>query len=164
MTSTLPHTRPTPLSTTTYTPRARRRRVVDSGRIYGAPFPSKNVNYPSLPGKRDSGLAGSHNTPPILYYKDMTSAPREGYFDTARARGVYICICSARKSVGHETNDRVMVHGDGTRADGRRSGFKAHLSEIVGRETDEPPGAFGTVNQMCDRSGGSDGPSYNRSA
>ena len=29
------------------------------------------------------------------------------------------------------------------------------------RKTDEPPGAFGTVNEMCDRSGGSDGPSPN---
>jgi hypothetical protein len=33
---------------------------------------------------------------------------------------VNILIWTARKSVGHETNDRVMVHGDGTRADGRR--------------------------------------------
>ena len=50
----------------------------------------------------------------------------------AHARDVNIFIWTSRKSVGHETNDRVMVHGEGTRADGRRSGFKAHLSEIVG--------------------------------
>ena len=31
-----------------------------------------------------------------------------------------IFIWTSRKSVGHETNDRVMVHGEGTRADGRR--------------------------------------------
>jgi hypothetical protein len=28
-----------------------------------------------------------------------------------------------------------------------------------GRDSDEPPRAFGTVNEMGDRSGGSDGPS-----
>ena len=32
-----------------------------------------------------------------------------------------IFIWSSRKSVDHEANDRVKVHGDGTRADGRRS-------------------------------------------
>ena len=36
-----------------------------------------------------------------------------------------------------------MVHGDGTRADGRRSGFKAHLSEIVEPEDRVGAGAFG---------------------
>ena len=50
----------------------------------------------------------------------------------AHARDVNIFIWTSQKSVGHETNDRVMIHGDGTRADGRRSGIKAHLSEIVG--------------------------------
>ena len=43
-----------------------------------------------------------------------------------------ILIWTSRKSVGHETNDRVMVHGDGTRADGRRFRLRAHLSQIVG--------------------------------
>ena len=38
------------------------------------------------------------------------------------------------------------------------------LMRSGGRERDEPPGAFGTVNQMFDRSGGSDDPSYNRGA
>ena len=32
-----------------------------------------------------------------------------------------ILIWTSRKSVDHGTNDRVMVHGDVTRADGRRS-------------------------------------------
>ena len=48
------------------------------------------------------------------------------------ARDVNICIWTSRKSVDHGTNDRVIIHGEGTRADGRRSGIKAHLSEIVG--------------------------------
>ena len=50
----------------------------------------------------------------------------------AHARDVNILIWTSRKSVGHETNDRVMVYGEGTRADGRRFGYEAHLSEIVG--------------------------------
>ena len=48
------------------------------------------------------------------------------------ARDVNICIWTSHKSVSHETNDRVMVHGDGTRADGRRSGSRAQIGEIVG--------------------------------
>ena len=56
----------------------------------------------------------------------------------AHARDVNILIWTSRKSVDHETNDRVMVHGDGTRADGRRSGYCAQINKIVGsRETDE---------------------------
>ena len=50
----------------------------------------------------------------------------------AHARDVNILIWTSRKSVDHGTNDRVMVHGDGTRADGRRSSYYAHLSQIVG--------------------------------
>ena len=50
----------------------------------------------------------------------------------ARARDVNILIWTSRKSVGHETNDRVMVHGDGTRADGRRSRYGAIFQAIVG--------------------------------
>ena len=34
-------------------------------------------------------------------------------------------IWTPRKSVDHETNDRIMVRGDGTRADGRRSRYGA---------------------------------------
>ena len=43
-----------------------------------------------------------------------------------------IFIWTSRKSLGHETNDRVMVHGDSTRADGRRSKQFARKSQIVG--------------------------------
>ena len=43
-------------------------------------------------------------------------------------------------------------------------GIKSKLARLWARETDEPPGAFGIINQMCDRSGGSYGPSYNRNA
>ena len=50
----------------------------------------------------------------------------------AHDRDVNILIWTSRKSVGHETNDRVMVHGEGTRADGRRSGIYAPINEIVG--------------------------------
>ena len=50
----------------------------------------------------------------------------------AQARDVNIFIWSSHKSVDHETNDRVKVHGDGTRADGRRSGSGAKYSQIVG--------------------------------
>ena len=39
----------------------------------------------------------------------------------AHARDANILIWTSRKSVGHKINDRVMVHGEGTRADGRRS-------------------------------------------
>ena len=61
----------------------------------------------------------------------------------AHARDVNIFIWTSRKSVDHGTNDRIMVHGDGTRADGRRSGFKAHLGEIVEPEDRVGAGAFG---------------------
>ena len=143
VTSTPPPTNPLP-STTTYTPRTRRRRVVDSGRTYGPPFPSKNVNYPRPPSSRSGGLVGSHPTPPILDYKDMASTPREGYFDTAHARAMVICICSARKSVGHETNDRVMVHGDDTRAAGRRFRYQARINKIVWSGDGRAAGAHGS--------------------
>ena len=43
-----------------------------------------------------------------------------------------IFIWTSRKSVGHETNDRAMVHGEVTRADGRRSRCGANISQIVG--------------------------------
>ena len=59
------------------------------------------------------------------------------------ARDVNIFIWTSRKSIDHETNDLIKVHGDGTRADGRRSGFKAHLSEIVEPEDRVGAGAFG---------------------
>ena len=49
----------------------------------------------------------------------------------AHARDVNILIWTSRKSVDHGTNDRVMVHGDGTRADGRRSKYFVHMSEMM---------------------------------
>ena len=52
----------------------------------------------------------------------------------AHARDVNILIWASRKSVGHETNDRVMVHGDGTRADGRRSKIYARINKILGSQ------------------------------
>ena len=48
------------------------------------------------------------------------------------ARDVNIFIWTSHKSIGHETNDRVMVHGDGTRADDRRSEPGARIDEILG--------------------------------
>ena len=64
----------------------------------------------------------------------MDSAPREGYSGAAHARDVNICIWSSLKSVGHGTNDRVMVHGEGTRADGRRSKQFASISKMLGSQ------------------------------
>ena len=43
-----------------------------------------------------------------------------------------ILIWTSRKSVGHEANDRVTVHGDDTRADGRRFSHRAIIGEILG--------------------------------
>ena len=54
----------------------------------------------------------------------------------------------------------VMVHGLMVAG----PGVEPKLLRYWGLGMAEPPGAFGTVNQMCDRSGGSYGPSYNRSA
>ena len=45
-----------------------------------------------------------------------------------------IFIWSSRKSVGHETNDRVMVHGDGTRAAGRRFKIYVRINKILGSQ------------------------------
>jgi len=50
----------------------------------------------------------------------------------AHARDVNIFIWTSRKPVAHGTNDRVMVHGDGTRADGRRSGYEARFQRDRG--------------------------------
>jgi len=56
----------------------------------------------------------------------------------AHARDVNIFIWTSRKSVDHETNDRVMVHGEGTRADGRKSEPGAKYSQIVGSRDRRP--------------------------
>ena len=50
----------------------------------------------------------------------------------AHARDVNICIWTARKSVDDGTNDRVLIHGDVTRADGRRSRFGAPFHQDHG--------------------------------
>ena len=86
-----------------------------------APRPRQYANFLRGPSSRRSGLFGPHTIPPIVNYKYMTSTRREGYFGAAHARDVNILIWTSRKSVDHGTNDRVMIHGDGTRADGRRS-------------------------------------------
>ena len=73
----------------------------------------------------------------------------------AHTRDVNIFIWSSRKSVDHETNDRVKVHGDGTRADGRRSRSGAHLSEIVGSRDRRPaPSIFGSLSNVVDNQAG----------
>ena len=59
------------------------------------------------------------------------------------AQDVNILIWTSCKSVDHGTNDRVMVHGEGTRADGRRSGYEAIFGEIVGSRDRQGAGAFG---------------------
>ena len=73
----------------------------------------------------------------------------------AHARDVNIFIWTSRKSVGHETNDRVMVHGDGRRADGRRSGSGAKYSQIVGSRDRRPaPSILGSRNNLVDNQAG----------
>ena len=73
----------------------------------------------------------------------------------AHARDVNIFIWTSRKSVGHEINDRVMVHGDGKRADGRRSGFGAKYSQIVGSRDRRPaPSIFGSRSNVVHNQAG----------
>ena len=73
----------------------------------------------------------------------------------AHARDVNILIWTSHKSVGHETNDRVMVHGDGTRADGRRSGSGAKYSQIVGSRVRRPaPSILGSRSNVVDNQAG----------
>ena len=64
-------------------------------------------------------------------------------------------IWTSRKSVGHETNDRVMVHGDGTRADGRSFGVVPILSKIVGSRDRRPaPSILGSRSNVVDNQAG----------
>ena len=129
------------------------------------PVPVKNANYPRAPSSRRSGLVGPHTTPPIVNYKYMTSTRIRRVLLAAHARDVNILIWTSRKSVDHGTNDRVMVHGDGTRADGRRSRCKAHLSEIVGPGRPATRAEHLGVSEQCSgQSGRLAGPSRNRSA
>ena len=73
----------------------------------------------------------------------------------AHARDVNIFIWTSRKSVGHEKNDRVMVHGDGTRADGRRSGYRAKINEIVGSGVGRgSPSIFGSRSNVVHNQAG----------
>ena len=73
----------------------------------------------------------------------------------AHARDVNIFIWTSLKSVDHETNDRVMVHGDGTRADGRRSKLFANLSQIVGSRDRRPaPSIFGSRSNVVHNQAG----------
>ena len=73
----------------------------------------------------------------------------------AHAREVNILIWTALKSVGHGTNDRVMVHGDGTRADGRRSEPGADLNEIVGPGNRRPaPSILGSRSNVVSSQAG----------
>ena len=73
----------------------------------------------------------------------------------AHARDVNILIWTSHKSVGHETNDRVMVHGEGTRADGRRSEPGAKYSQIVGSRDRRPaPSIFGSRSNVVHNQAG----------
>jgi hypothetical protein len=55
---------------------------------------------------------------------------------------VNILIWSSRKSVVHGTNDRITVHGDSKRADGRRFGYEAQIDEIVESRDGRAAGSF----------------------
>ena len=73
----------------------------------------------------------------------------------AHAWDVNILIWTSRKSVDHGTNDRVMVHGDGTRADGRRSEPGAIYSQIVGSRDRRPaPSIFGSRSNVVHNQAG----------
>ena len=61
----------------------------------------------------------------------------------AHAQDVNIFIWSSRKSVDHGTNDRFMVHDDGTRADDRRSKYFAPLRHRRGPQDQRGAGAIG---------------------
>ena len=157
----LPTTRPTPRGLQEPIPPRKKCAIWTRWR----PVPVKNVNYPRPPRNRNSGLVGPHTTPLIVNYKCKTSTPREGYFGAAHARDVNILIWTSRKSVDHGTNDRVMVHGDGTRADGRRSGSGAPISQdpVVASPTRRAE-HLGVSEQCSRQSGRLSGPSRNRSA
>ena len=64
-------------------------------------------------------------------------------------------IWTSRKSVGHGTNDRVMVHGDVKRADGRRSSSKPEMREIVGSRVRRPaPSILGSRSNVVSSQAG----------
>ena len=65
------------------------------------------------------------------------------------ARDVNILIWTSRKSVDHGENDCVMIHGDGTRAAGRRSKSFAKISEMLGSGDRRPaPSIFGSRSNV----------------
>ena len=73
----------------------------------------------------------------------------------AHARDVNILIWTSCKSVGHGINDRVMVHGDGTRADGRRFRPKVQISQIVGSRVRRPaPSILGSLSNVVNNQAG----------
>ena len=72
-------------------------------------------------GAMPDGLDLPQEAPPRNREERIRLAKTEESREGADARDVNILIWTSRKSVGHEKNDRVMVHGDDTRADGRRS-------------------------------------------
>ena len=64
-------------------------------------------------------------------------------------------IWTSRKSVDHRTNDRVMVHGDGTRADGRRFRSGAQIGEILGSRDRRPaPSILGSRSNVVHHQAG----------
>ena len=66
-----------------------------------------------------------------------------------------ILIWTSRKSVDHGTNDLIKVHGDGTRADGRRFMSGAKSSQIVGSRDRRPaPSIFGSRSNVVHNQAG----------
>ena len=124
----------------------------------------KNVNYPRAPSSRRSGLVGPHTTSDSqLQVYDIYTTRR--VLLAAHARDVNIFIWTSRKSVGHETNDCIMVHGDGTRADGRRFMCRGHFKQDHGLARLTTRAEHLWVSEQCSRrSGRLSGPSRNRSA
>ena len=73
----------------------------------------------------------------------------------AHARDVNILIWTSRMSVDNETNDRAMVHGNGTRADGRRSKLFAQIGEMLGPRDRRPaPSILGSRSNVVDSQAG----------
>ena len=67
----------------------------------------------------------------------------------AHTRDVNILIWTSRKSIVHGKNGRIMVHGDGTWADGCRSGSVVRISEILGPRSRRPaPSIFGSRSNV----------------
>ena len=113
----------------------------------GAPFPSKtSISLSPQEPQQRSRRTPYYPTDSQLQIYDIYIIRR--VLLAAHARDVNIFIWTSRKSVDHGTNDRVMVHGDGTRADGRRSEPGAQINKMWARELALPGGAFGSRNPM----------------